>query len=94
MPLAVLSKEPRTLDVPSKVSGDRLQIPGAKSAGDRSQKGRPLHFPGVQALGHWSHQEAEWLQSSEEGLSGEPLDSHNIVVDQPVFEPTDKHLMK
>ena len=95
-------------DDPSKAWGDRLQIPGASTSGDQSRKvlqpdfpqqenpglppGVGLHLPGVQALGHGSHELPEWLQPLEEGLSGELPDSHNVVVVQPEVEKR-KHLM-
>ena len=45
------------------------------------------HFPGVQALGDLPHTVREWLEPHEEGLFGEPRDSHNVVVEQLVVEP-------
>ena len=53
----------------------------AKASGDR------LHFPDVQAPGQ---KVPERHQTFEEGLSGEPTDSHNVVVEQPVVEPKEK----
>ena len=59
------------------------RIPG-QASGDR------LHFPRVQAPGDRSHKVPEWLLPFEEGLSGEPPDSHNVVVEQLVVEPKEK----
>ena len=42
-----------------------------------------------------SHKVPEWLQLFNEGLSGEPPESHTVVVEQLVVGPRDKkHLMK
>ena len=54
--------------------------------------GDRLHFPGVQAPEDQSHKVPEWLQPFEGGLGGEPPDSHNVVVEQLVLEPTEKTL--
>ena len=78
VPIGAVSKEPRIPDGPSKASGDRLQIPGARSSGDRSRKvlqsdvpgwenpgqasSDRLHFPGVQAPRDGSHKVPGRLQ--------------------------------
>ena len=36
------------------------------------------------------HKVPERLQFFKEGLSGEPPDPHNVVLEQPVFEPKEK----
>ena len=99
------SDESRVPDDPSKASGERLQIPGARPSGGRSRKvlqsgvpsqensGQPsgdrLRFPAVQAAGHWSCKVPDWIQFYKEGHSDEPPDSHNVVVEQPAVEPTE-----
>ena len=104
--VVALSEEPRTPDVPSKASGDRLRIPGARSPGDQSRKtvqsdvpsqenpgqasGGPLQITGVQAPGDRAHQVPEWLQSFKEAFCGEAPDSHSVVVVQPVGEPKER----
>ena len=47
------------------------------------RRSRPTdcQFPGVQARGDRSREVPEWLQLFKEGLSGESLDSHNVVVE-------------
>ena len=47
--------------------------PQSKHPGDR------LPIPGAKALGDWSRMVPEWLQLFDEGLSGEPSDSENVV---------------
>ena len=79
-------------------SGVPSQENPGKASSDR------LHFPGVQALGDWTHKVPELLQPFKEGVSGDfppPLllspphlpDSHMIVVEQLVIEPTQKTLV-
>ena len=53
-----------------------------------------LHFQGVQASETGRMRcLPDWLQSFEEGLfSGEPPDSHNVVVEQPEVKPKEKTL--
>ena len=75
VPILAVFAEPRKPDVPTKASGDRLQIHGARASPS-----------GVQAQGDRSHEVPQWLQPSEEGLSGEPPDSHHVVVEQTVVE--------
>ena len=41
-------------------------------------------------MGNRSHEVPEWRQLFEEGLSGEPPDSHSVVAGQPVDEPEEK----
>ena len=78
MPITAVSKEPRIPDIPNQKN------PGSAS-GDR------LHFPGFgEAPVKWSHDVPAWLQPFTESLSGEPHDSHNVVVEQPVVEPQEK----
>ena len=110
VPMVAGSKEPRIPDDPSQESGDRFQIPGARSSRTCSREvlqsdvphqekpgqapGDRLHFPSVQAPRYPSHKVPEWLQLVKEGRSGEPPDSHNIVVEQPVVDRQRKHLMR
>ena len=104
---AVPTKGPRTPDNPScdrlqipgaSTPGDQprkvLQpdVPHQQNPGQAS--GDRLHFPGVEAPpGDRSHKVPDWRQPVKEGLSGEPSDSHNVVMEQPVVEPREKHLM-
>ena len=46
----------------------------------------------VQVPGDGSHEVPEWLQSFEEGISGEPADSHNVMVEQPAVEAKEETL--
>ena len=41
-------------------------------------------------LGDWSQKAPEWVQPFKEGLSGELLDSHDVVVERPVVEPEEE----
>ena len=47
-------------------------------------------LPGVQTSGEGSHKVSERLQPFKEGFSGEPPDSHNVVVEQPQVEPQER----
>ena len=71
------SREVLQSDVPSQ------ENPG-QASGDR------LHFRFVQALGDRPDNAPERVQLSREGLSGNPPDSHNVVVEQPVVGPKEK----
>ena len=86
-------RERRAADCESQVENGHEQIFNPMSQTKRTQvrhRGDRVHFPRVQALGNRSHKVPKWLQPFKEGLSGEPPDTHNVVVEKSVVEPKEK----
>ena len=106
--MLAVSQELTMLDDPAKATGDRLQIPGAESSGDWSQKVHQsdvpshenpgqasadrMHMPGVQAAGDRSQKVPQLLQYFKEGFSGKPSGSHDVVVELSEAEQQEKTL--
>ena len=94
MPIVAVSEERHTPDDPSKASADRLriQVPAHQETGSRKilqsdvpgqentsqASGDRSHFTDVQAPGG----SRTGFNFSTDRLSGEPTDSHNVVVEQ------------